>query len=104
MQETFDELYARSKANTTKVDLYGLITSRNNILLAYRNIKSNIGSRTKGTDGLTIEDYKIINEDTFINEIRKTLSDYFPQMVRREFIEKEKVNYDHSAFLQCETD
>jgi len=89
MQDTFDELYARSKANATGIDLYGLITSRNNILLAYRNIKSNTGSKTKGTDGLTIEDYKMINEDTFINEIRETLSDYLPHLVRREFIEKE---------------
>jgi len=89
MQDAFDELYARSKANATGVDLYNLITSTNNILLAYRNIKNNTGSKTKGTDGLTIEDYKIINEDIFINEIREALTDYLPQMVRREFIEKE---------------
>jgi len=89
MQDVFDELYARSKANATGIDLYSIITSKNNILLAYRNIKNNTGAKTKGTDGLTIEDYKIINEDTFINEIREVLIDYLPQMVRREFIEKE---------------
>jgi len=55
MQDTFDELYARSKVNATGIDLYGLIISKNNILLAYRNIKNNTGSKTKGTDGLTIE-------------------------------------------------
>ena len=89
MQDTFDELYARSKANATGVDLYGIITSKNNILLAYRNIKNNTGSKTKGTDGLTIEDYKMIDEDSFINGIRETLNSYLPQTVRRTFIKKE---------------
>jgi len=89
MQNTFDELYARSKVNATGVDLYGIITSKNNILLAYRNIKSNTGSKTKGTDDLTIEEYKVIDEESFIKEIRETINSYQPQMVRRTFIEKE---------------
>ncbi len=50
LQETFDWLYQMSLNNDTYgIDLYNLVISRNNILLAYRNIKSNTGSHTKGT-------------------------------------------------------
>ena len=39
MQNTFDWLYDKSKNHDTKgIDLYNLIISRNNILLAYRNL------------------------------------------------------------------
>ena len=89
MQNTFDWLYDKSKNHDTKgIDLYNLIISRNNILLAYRNIKSNTGSSTEGTDGITIGKYKIENQEEFIKEIRETLEDYKPQMVRRVEIPK----------------
>ena len=89
MQEKLDWLYDRSLKRATKgLKLYELITSRENILLAYRNIKANTGSKTKGTDGLTIEDYKIKDEQTFINEIRATLEDYKPNSIRRVEIPK----------------
>ena len=42
MQTIFDNLYERSKANALQgVDLYGLIIKKENIVLAYRTIKSN---------------------------------------------------------------
>lgn len=90
MQETFDWLYHRSKNNSTRgLDLYKIIISRRNILLAYRNIKANTGSKTKGTDGLTIKDYKIKDEIKFIQKIRVTLENYKPCTVRRVEIPKE---------------
>ena len=90
MQGVFDKLYELSKNNATQnIDLYEIIISRANLLLAYRNIKTNTGSKTQGCDGITIDNYKIINEDEFINEIINELSDYTPQMVRRVLIEKE---------------
>lgn len=90
MQETFDWLYDRSRKKATKgLRLYEIITSRENILLAYRNIKANTGSKTKGTDGLTIADYKIIDEETFIDGIRNTLTEYRPNTVRRVEIPKD---------------
>ena len=54
MQRTFDELYARSQAGEIFDDLMDLILSRENIMLAYRNVKSNSGSATPGTDRLRI--------------------------------------------------
>src|SRR3954454_24480428 len=89
MQNTFDDLYERSINNTIKgLRLYEYIISRDNILLAYRNIKANTGSKTAGTDGITIDEYKIENVDEFIEEIRKALKNYKPQTVRRVEIPK----------------
>ena len=56
MQNVFDDLYARSKSGEVFNNLMEIILSRNNILLAYRNIKLNTGSNTVGTDKLTIKD------------------------------------------------
>ncbi|AMR06226.1 group II intron reverse transcriptase/maturase [Bacillus thuringiensis] len=90
MQSTFDTLYERSKYNCTKgIGLYEIITSKENILLAYRNIKANTGSKTKGTDGITIDNYKMKNVENFIKDIRTALNDYKPQKVRRVAIPKE---------------
>ncbi|AHZ54765.1 group II intron-encoded protein LtrA (plasmid) [Bacillus thuringiensis serovar kurstaki str. YBT-1520] len=47
MQETFDRLYEESQGNKSFHGLYELITSENNILLAYRTIKSNKGSKNR---------------------------------------------------------
>ena len=89
MQGIFDDLYERSKNNATKgLRLYEHIISKDNILLAFRNIKANTGSKTAGTDGITIDKYKIENVDEFIEEIRKALKNYKPQTVRRVEIPK----------------
>lgn len=89
MQESFDWLYERSLNQCTKgINLYGIITSKQNILLAYRIIKSNTGSKTAGIDNLTIKDFKIKSQDNFIEEIQKTLENYVPQPVRRILIPK----------------
>ena len=54
MQETFDGLFAKASQGEVFDNLVDLIFSRDNILLAYRNIKGNGGSVTPGSDGLTI--------------------------------------------------
>ncbi|MBR0043615.1 MAG: group II intron reverse transcriptase/maturase, partial [Synergistaceae bacterium] len=53
MQEVFDELYEKSKNGEVFTDLMSYILKRENILLAYRNIKAHTGSNTAGTDNLT---------------------------------------------------
>ena len=47
MQGVFDDLYARSKNGDYFDNLMEVILSPNNILLAYRNIKTNAGSKRK---------------------------------------------------------
>lgn len=70
------------------IDLCSIITSKENILLAYRTIKSNTGAKTCGTDGLTIDNYKYDNEEKFIGEIRNNFNNYKPNSVRRIWIPK----------------
>lgn len=90
MQEIFDDLYQRSVENRTMgLDLFEIIQSEQNILLAYRMIKSNTGSKTKGTDGLTIDEYKVQDVDEFIQSIRLELNNYYPSSVRRVEIPKQ---------------
>lgn len=92
MQETFDDLYARSQAGEKFTDLMGLILSRENILLAYRNIKANDGSKTPGTDHLTIKDIGSLPPDEMVEKVRYivqgTRHGYRPKPVRRKEIPK----------------
>ena len=53
-QETLDKLYSDSEKSRNFTKLMDLITSPQNILLAYRNIKKNTGSKTAGVDKKTI--------------------------------------------------
>lgn len=88
MQRITDKLYAQSKNNNNFYHLYELITREENIMLAYRNIKSNTGSKTKGTDGKTINDFKELSVDELVNRVRIRLNNYQPNTVRRVNIPK----------------
>jgi group II intron reverse transcriptase/maturase len=88
-QETLDKLYAESVKGKTFTDLVRIISSEDNILLAYRNIKNNKGSKTKGTDGRTIEYYKDWSEEKFVKYIQGKLANYQPKSVRRVEIPKD---------------
>ena len=92
MQSTFDSLYEKSKNGQEFTNLMSVILSRENILLAYRNLKTNAGSKTPGTDGLTIGDIgkltpnEIVNKVTFI--ANGSRHGYRPKPVRRKDIPK----------------
>ena len=88
MQSIFDELYQQSRNNNNFYKLMEVIGSKQNIRLAYRNLKGNTGSKTKGTDGKTIEDISKLNDDMLIKEVRARLEDYKPLPVRRVYIPK----------------
>ncbi|WP_392486710.1 group II intron reverse transcriptase/maturase [Haloimpatiens sp. FM7315] len=64
------------------------VTNENNILLAYRNIKNNKGSKTVGTDNKNIEHLKNLRKDEFIELIQNKFANYIPKSVRREEIPK----------------
>ncbi|WP_428909272.1 group II intron reverse transcriptase/maturase [Niallia sp. Krafla_26] len=88
MTETFDELYAKSKDNQKFNNLMAIITSDNNILLAYRNIKRNNGSATAGVDGVTINDIEKLDTHEFVKIVKKRFTHYNPRKVRRVEIPK----------------
>lgn len=89
MTEHFTDLYDRATRQEVFSNLYDLITSRENILLAYRTMKSNKGSKTPGTDGKTIADIEKLTDEKLVLEIRATLQNYRPKKVRRKLIEKD---------------
>ena len=66
-----------------------LISSEQNILLAYRNIKTNKGSATCGTDKLDISHYKDWEETKFIKYFQNKFANYHPKSVRRVEIPEE---------------
>jgi len=93
MQGIYDKLYSESKQNKIFDSLMEIVLSRDNILLAYRNIKGNKGSHTPGTDGITIDDIAQIPSDKVVDKVRRILEEYKPRAVRRKDIPKE---YDPS--------
>ena len=92
MQDTFDELYQRSLSGDTFESLMDLILSRDNILLAYRNIKANKGSYTAGTDNRNITEIGGMSPDKVVEKVRFIVTGsqhgYRPKPVRRKDIPK----------------
>ena len=92
MQGVFDELYAKSSNGDEFTDLMSLILSRENILLAYRNMKTNTGSKTAGTDNLTIGDIGRLTPDEVVEKVRFIINGsvhgYRPKPIRRKEIPK----------------
>ena len=89
-QTMFDELYstAKNKPNYKFYKLMDLINSKENIELAYRNIKKNKGSKTKGSNGKTIDDIAMKTNEELVNYVRNRLKNYTPHSVRRVEIPK----------------
>lgn len=88
LQTTFDELYADSAGGKIFQNLMPLISSENNIKLAYRTIKGNKGSHTPGVDKRTIKNLASLREEQFVRLIQKQFSWYNPRPVRRVEIPK----------------
>ncbi len=81
--KTFDKLYQDSTNNMKFTGLMKIITSEENILLAYRNIKKNIGSKTSGIDKRTIKDIEKLSQERYIYYVQKQFENYNPKPVRR---------------------
>lgn len=88
MKNIYDNLYSKSKINFKFKYLWRIITSRNNILLAYNTIKKNKGSKTPGVDGKTINYYMKMTEDNLVLHFQNSMNNYIPQQVKRVMIPK----------------
>lgn len=89
IQNVFDELYSKSKNNDNFYDLYSLITSEENILLAYRTMKKNKGSKTSGTNHHSIVHLGEKEPEKLVSYVRQRLKNFKPHSVRRVEIEKD---------------
>lgn len=83
-----DRLYKESLEGKKFSKLMTYVTSDANIIMAYRSIKRNAGSKTPGTDGLTIRDIEKLEPDQVCNKVRNILANYQPRNVRRKEIPK----------------
>ena len=92
MQDTFDNLYSKSRNGEIFQNLMPLILSRENILLAYRNIKSNGGSKTRVTDKVVIDGIGRLSAEKYVEKLRYIVAGskhgYRPKAVRRKEIPK----------------
>ena len=91
-EDVYNDLYERAKDGEIFTDLMPLVLSRENILLAYRNIKNNTGSHTAGTDKLTIADISKLTSEEVTTKVKYIVSGtrrgYKPKAVRRREIPK----------------
>lgn len=87
-QETFDELYLLSKKGYRFKNLVPIIKSESNILLAYRKIKRNKGSKTVGTNGKTIKNIMSLPNEMIVDYFQKRIDNYQPHSIRRVEIDK----------------
>ena len=87
-QEIFDDLYEKSQHGEVFTHLMELITSEQNILLAYRAIKKNKGSKTKGVNSTTIVEMGEKRPEELVAYVRMRLQNFHPHAVRRVEIPK----------------
>ena len=88
LQDCFDNLYAKSKRGELFTNLMEIISSEENIRLAYRSIKRNAGSNTSGVDNHTIKDIECLSAEELTRIIQRKFRYYQPKPVRRKEIEK----------------
>lgn len=87
-QVIVDGLYQQSRGGRIFTHLMELITSEQNILLAYRAVKKNKGSKTKGVNRTTIMDIGEKQPQTLIAYVRTRLRNFQLHAVRRVEIPK----------------
>ena len=88
VQETFDNLYSKAKENKSFTNLLEIIVSEQNIMLAYRNIKKNKGSKTCGTNKTNIINIGAAKPQKLTAYVRQRLNNFRPDSVRRVEIPK----------------
>ena len=88
-KETGYRLFEDSQNGKTFDRLMPLIVSEQNIILAYRNICKNSGSKTPGTDGKAIVAIQSLPIESVIKTVRNKLNYYQPKKVRRVEIPKD---------------
>ena len=87
-QEIQDILYRKSKENYVFKDLISEIITERNILLAYRNIKNNKGSKTAGVNETNIKHIENYQISEWVEYIQERFKNYVPMSVRRVEIPK----------------
>lgn len=95
LQELFDYLYKRSENNDNFYDLIKYIIKEENIRLAYRNIKTNKGSKSKGLSGKALRYIANMKLSFYLNFILRKILNYEPSKIKQIGIPKSngKIRY-----------
>ena len=95
MQPELDHLYVFGKRNHKFQNLMRRILNKDNIRLAYRNIKGNKGRNSKGISGRTIQYISNMTLSNFLEYVVRKTKNYKPGMIRRVGIPKSngKIRY-----------
>ena len=88
MQETFDFLYKKSKQGCVFRKLISFVNTDNNLRLAYRNIKTNKGSKTNGLSGKNMSFIANMKLMVYLKFIKECIDNYKPSIIRRAGIPK----------------
>ena len=73
MQNVFDKSYQQSRKGKRFTNLLDIITAENNILLAYRNIKSNNGCKTSGVDKRNISSINDTDVSVLVEKVQSPI-------------------------------
>ena len=87
-QDIQDKLYQLGKENYKFTNLVELITDKRNVMLAYRTIKTNKGSKTSGTNSNTITELAETSPELLTEYVKIRLKNYIPHAVKRVEIPK----------------
>lgn len=87
-QDIQDKLYQLGKENYKFTNLVELITDKRNVMLAYRTIKTNKGSKTAGTNSNTITELAETSPELLTEYVKIRLKNYIPHAVKRVEIPK----------------
>lgn len=88
IQKVFDRLYKQSVNKCKFKNLIGIIKSDENLILAYRNIKNNTGSKTRGYNSTTIKDIETWTTEKYLQYMKNRIDNYQPMPIRRVNIPK----------------
>lgn len=88
MTDVTDSLYDKSLKGENFLHIMKFIKSKENILLAFRSLKRNNGSRTPGVDGVTMKDIEKIGQNEFLQIVRQRLNNFQPRKIKRVEIPK----------------
>ena len=100
-QEIFDFLYKRSSKGYNFYNLIKFIANERNIRLAYRNIKNNKGSKTKGLSGKNIKFIAKLKLTVYLNLIKSMIKDYNPSKIKRVGIPKPNGKIRYLGIKEC---
>lgn len=90
LEQVKDSLYKRSSEGENKFSgLLEIIKTRENIIDAIRQIKSNGGFKTAGVDKMTGQEFLALDAETAFQKIVRHLDNYTPKNVRRVLIPKQ---------------